>query len=77
MRQYREPITVHASRNRPVCFSWRNRHIRVEAILDRWVARSRWWSRDETRFYLRLDTSRGTMDVYRCGADWYLSRIAD
>jgi len=77
MRLYREPIRVHTSRNRPVCFSWRNRHIHVEAVLDRWIARSRWWSHDETRFYLRLHTSRGTMEVYRSGAAWYLSRIAD
>lgn len=77
MRQYREPITVHVNRNRPVCFSWRNRHIRVDNILDRWVARSRWWSQDETRFYLQLDTSRGTIEVYRSGALWYLSRVVD
>lgn len=77
MKRYREPICMHAVRNRPVSFSWRNRHVRVDGILDRWIARSRWWSDDETRVYLRLHTNRGAMEIYRSGASWFISRVAD
>lgn len=77
MRQYREPIRVYADRSRPVCLAWRNRRVHVDAVLDRWVARSRWWSNDETRLYLRLHTDRGIMEVYRRGASWFMSRVAD
>jgi len=77
MRRYREQIYMHAVQNRPVSFSWRNRHVRVEGILDRWIARSRWWSDDETRVYLRLHTNRGAMEVYHSGVSWFISRVAD
>jgi len=77
MKHYREPVYVHSLRNRPLSLSWRNRHVHIEAVLDRWVARSRWWGHDETRLYMRLHTNRGTMEVYRSGVSWFLSRIAD
>lgn len=53
------------------------RSLNVRAVLDKWVARSRWWNNDEKRVYLRLDTSRGIIEVYRVGRQWYVSRIAD
>jgi hypothetical protein len=77
MRRYREPILVHAKNNRPLSLSWRNRHIKVDTVQDRWIARSRWWSRDETRLYLRLHTGHGIMEIYRSEASWFISRIAD
>jgi hypothetical protein len=49
----------------------------VRAVLDKWVARSRWWSKDEKRVYVRLHTAHGIIEVYRTGRQWYLSRIAD
>lgn len=49
----------------------------VRSVVDNWVARSRWWSTDERRVYFRLLTTRGVIEIYRLGHDWYLSRVAD
>jgi hypothetical protein len=46
-------------------------------VLDKWVARSRWWSNDEKRLYLRLHTARGIIEVYKTDRQWYVSRVAD
>jgi hypothetical protein len=51
--------------------------VNIRAVLDKWVARSRWWSNDERRVYARLHTSRGIVEVYRSGQQWFMSRIAD
>ena len=51
--------------------------LNVREIIDRWVARSRWWATDEKRSYFRLHTTRGIIEVYRCNKRWYVSRIAD
>jgi hypothetical protein len=53
------------------------RSLDVRAVLDKWVARSRWWSEDERRIYVRLHTARGILEIYRTGRQWYMSRIAD
>lgn len=51
--------------------------LNVHKLVDKWVARSRWWSHDEKRIYLRLHTSRGVVEIYRSGRQWFVSRIAD
>jgi hypothetical protein len=51
--------------------------LEVHEVLDKWVARSRWWSKDERRVYFRLHTSRGIIEVYRRNSGWFISRVAD
>ncbi len=60
-------------RNKPVDL----RTFTIRAVLDKWVARSRWWSGDEKRVYFRLHTSRGIVEVYRSNRKWFISRTAD
>ncbi len=63
MKRQKEPVDI--------------RTFNIRSVLDRWVARSRWWSNDERRVYLRLHTRRGIIEVYRSDGQWYVSRVAD
>ena len=77
MKAYREPIEVTPSRGRPITICWRHRTYRVEKILDFWIAQNKWWDREEKRIYLLLQTDHSTMEVYRVGSSWTLSRLVD
>ena len=77
MRRYHEPINVFLQRNRPLHFFWRRRHIHVITIQDYWLARSCWWHHDEARLYMRLDTSRGVLEIFRSQSSWFMSRVFD
>ena len=77
MKAYREPIEVTPSRGQPIAIRWRHRTYRVEKILDFWIAQNKWWEREEKRIYLLLQTDHSTMEVYRVGNSWTLSRLVD
>lgn len=81
MRILLEPITVEAAEGEPVRLTWQRRTWPVQAILDRWVWRGRWW-RDsslegETRTYFRVVSRGSTLELYRSGDGWVLSRVWD
>lgn len=77
MRLYLEPITLGIVKNRLREIRWRKRVFRVSEILERWVSQSKWWADEERRFYLRVLTSAGVLEIYRCGERWVLSRIME
>ena len=77
MKAYCEPIEVTPSRGQPDAIRWRKRTYRVEKILDYWIAQNKWWDREEKRVYLLLQTDGSTMEVYRVGNSWTLSRLVD
>lgn len=53
------------------------RTYRVERLLEAWVVEGRWWGREERRDYVRLLTDRATVELYRRGDAWRLTRILD
>ena len=51
---------------------------RVTRVLDDWDYAGRWWDGEIVRHYLLLETDRGqTLELYREGDDWCLSRLSD
>lgn len=77
MKVRHAPISVSLVQNRLTKIEWHNRIYLVSKISDAWIARSRWWSQDEKRFYIRVQTDQGMMEAYRCNSDWYISGIFD
>jgi hypothetical protein len=77
MKIVRVPVEVELKKGWPVMIHWEHRHMRVRQVSDWWVARERWWSREEERVYFRLVTDTGTVEVYRLGDKWILARMFD
>lgn len=85
MKIVRAPVEVEVKKGWPVVITWQNRRMRVRQVSDWWVARERWWSRDEERVYFRLVTDTGTVEIYRSGdksgeksgEKWTLARMFD
>lgn len=77
MKIIKAPVEVDVKKGWPVAVHWKKRRMVVRQIADWWVARERWWSREEERVYFRLITDRGTLEVYRCGDRWTLARMFD
>lgn len=77
MKIIRAPVEVDVKKGWPVSIRWQNRRWSVTQVSDWWVARERWWSREEERVYFRLVTDRGVVEVYRSGDDWTLARLFD
>ena len=81
MKIIRAPVEVEVKKGWPVVIIWRDRRMRVRQVSDWWVARERWWSRDEERVYFRLVTDTGTVEIYRSvdksGEKWTLARMFD
>ena len=77
MKLYLEPIDVEPAKGRPRRLRWRRRDYVVQEVVDYWISQTRWWRGEEKRYYLRLQTDGGTLEVYRSGPDWTVSRIAD
>lgn len=71
------PIEVAPSSGRPERVRVRGRWHRVRRVVDGWVVRSRWWGEEETRLYVRLETTGAVIEVYRVGGAWRLARILD
>lgn len=77
MKQILVPIEVSTAGGRPRLIRWNGRTYRVRELLDVWVYQTRWWSKEERRVYFRLWTNGGILEVWKCGAEWKLSRILD
>ncbi len=77
MKVRHAPISVSLVQNRLTKIEWHNRIYLVRKISDAWIARSRWWTQDEKRFYLRVQTDQGMMEAYRCDDHWFISGIFD
>lgn len=77
MKLYLEPIQVEPPTGKPRRLRWRRRVYVVEEVIDFWISQTHWWRGEEKRVYLRLLTDGGTLEVYRSGADWTMSRVAD
>jgi hypothetical protein len=77
MKLYLEPIHVEPVKGKPRRLRWRRRVYVVEEIIDFWVSQTQWWRGEEKRYYLRLLTDGGTLEVFRSGAGWTMSRVAD
>ena len=77
MKIIRAPVEVEVKKGWPVVIRWEHRRMTVRQVSDWWVARERWWSREEERVYFRLVTDTGTVEVYRCGDKWTLARMFD
>ena len=77
MKLYLEPINVTPSRGKPQRLLWRRREYVVQEVVDYWVSQTRWWRGEEKRYYLRLATDGGMLEVFRSGNGWMISRIAD
>ena len=77
LKAYREPITVETCDRQPQSITWRKATYTVHQTLDRWILQNKWWAREEKRLYYLLETDRATMEIYREGPRWTLSRIVD
>lgn len=77
MKHVMAPIEVEVKEGRPVRVRYERGTYIVRRILDTWVVEGRWWACEVRRYYFRLLTDRGTLDVYRSGEGWVLSRVLD
>jgi len=85
MKQRLEPVHVEPDeQGRPHRLVWRGRLYRVTAVEDCWHYAGKWWldGRGWQRAYFRVavrSTSGVTMslEVFRQGANWVLSRECD
>ncbi len=83
MRRLMVPLEVLPSQGTPRALRWvdstgRAQHAGVARVLDDWDYAGRWWEGEVRRHYLLLETDAGaTLEVYREGDAWCLSRLAD
>lgn len=76
-KSYREAIDVSLKDRQPQTITWRKNTYTVHQTLDRWILQNKWWEKEEKRLYYLLETDRATMEIYRIGREWILSRIMD
>lgn len=72
-----EPVDVELKKGWPVAVSWNGRRHRVQHLVDAWVVEGRWWAEEERRICFRVATSGGTLDIYRSGDAWMLTKTQD
>lgn len=77
MKRVLEPVEVRTRRNRPHLIRRGRQLIDVRQVLDWWVVQSRWWAHEERRIYFLVVTSTGTLELYRQGDAWVLTRVFD
>ncbi len=77
MKSRFESVEVEVTRGWPVLIRWNEKVHRVRSLVDAWVVQGRWWAEEERRVYFRVTTDRGTLDIYRSGDDWVLTRQFD
>lgn len=77
MKSRFEPVEVEVTRGWPVLIRWNGKVHRVRSLVDAWVVQGRWWAEEERRVCFRVTTDRGTLDIYRSGDDWVLTRQFD
>lgn len=77
MKLYLDQIDVQCSNNVPTLICWRGGVYAVDRVLETWTSRTAWWSAEDVREYMVVETSNGVMEVYRTAAGWTLSRLFD
>ncbi len=83
MRRLMVPLEVQPPRGTPRALRWvdpagSTRSARVARVLDDWDYAGRWWEDEVLRHYLLLETEAGhTLEIYREGDAWCLSRVSD
>jgi hypothetical protein len=83
VRRLMVPLEVQPSRGVPRALRWvdpagRARSALVARVLDDWDYAGRWWEGEVRRHYLLLETDAGhTLEIYREGDAWCLSRLGD
>ena len=84
MRRLMVPLAVEpADASVPRGLRWvdpkgSERAARVARVLDDWDYAGRWWEAEVRRHYLLLETVEGdTLEVFREGDGWCLSRLSD
>jgi hypothetical protein len=77
MKRRFEPVEVEVAKGWPV-FVYRNgKKHRVRHLVDVWVVQGKWWAEEERRVYFRVHTTGGTLDVFKSGDAWVLSKVQD
>jgi len=77
MKRRFEPVEVEVTRGWPVVVRWKGKRHRVQRLVDTWVVQGRWWAEEERRVCFRVQTSGGTLDIYRTGDAWVLAKAQD
>lgn len=81
MRFFHTPIDVELDRQRrPRLILWQRRRYRVTSVTEVWVTRRGWWAGEEERVFMRVETDRAQLVIYRCGLDgeeWWLYQMTD
>ncbi|HCN04746.1 MAG TPA: hypothetical protein DIS79_03930 [Bacteroidetes bacterium] len=77
MHLYNETIDVSCKQDIPQLVAWRGGVYHVDRVLDTWTARHAWWTTEEFRRYLLLETTMGVMEIYLGPRGWVLSRVFD
>ncbi len=78
MKLYLESVTVDTTdENRPHCIHWRGKTFEVCELEDYWIFCGKWWQSEERRYYLRVQTGQGSMEIFRRDDEWVLSRMLD
>lgn len=71
-------VTWSDAQQRPVTFTWRQRHYRVERVLEHWVIETSWWQTDGpiSLSYWRVRASGHVFDLRydRNAHAWALER---
>jgi hypothetical protein len=77
MKRRFQPVEVEVTKGWPVLVNWNGHRHRVQHLVDAWVVQGRWWTEEERRVYFRVHTTGGTLDIFRSGDDWVLSKVQD
>ncbi|TDI74615.1 MAG: hypothetical protein E2O84_05575 [Bacteroidetes bacterium] len=77
MKRWFQPVEVEVTKGWPVVVNWNGRRHRVQYLVDAWVVQGKWWAEEERRVYFRVHTTGGTLDIFRSGDDWILSKVQD
>jgi hypothetical protein len=77
MKRYMHPVQVATRKSgAPERIEWKGHTFHVEAVEDFWVFCGQWWKQEEKRFYFRVQTEAGSMELFHRARDgWILSRV--
>ncbi len=81
MRFLNTPIDVDLDqRGNPRLIHWRRGRYQVREINEVWITRGRWWAGEEERLFMRVETDRAQLVIYRRGrggTEWCLYQMID
>lgn len=77
MKRVDRPVEARIKKGWPAFIKRDNKFYATRQVIDFWIVQSRWWATEERRIYFRLWTDRGTIEVYRSGDTWVLTKILD